>query len=121
MKYSKQSIYDKDIIEDGTTHMKLFESMKKEFRLMRILWRQINDNVAAVDELNMSIMRLRLRFEDEPIPSQSSMKIKKKSKDEQPDLATRAKDKFETIYILEKHEIPTQRLKLVSEKTVANR
>ena len=43
--------------------MKLLEAMKKEFRLLRILWRQIYDNVAAVDELNMSIMRLRLRLE----------------------------------------------------------
>merc|ERR1719461_711021 len=119
LKYAKSYIYDKDLIDDGNTHMKLLEAMKKEFRLLRILWRQIYDNVAAVDELNMSIMRLRLRFEDEPVPSQSSMKIKKKSKDDAPDLATRAKDKFETIYILERHEIPTQRLKLVSEKTVA--
>ena len=35
-------------------------------------------------------------------------------------LATREKDKFETIYILEQHELPAQRLKLTSEKTVAN-
>ena len=57
--------------------MKLFESMKKEFRLLRILWRQIYDHVAAVDELNMSVMRLRLRFDDEPLTSQSKLKIKK--------------------------------------------
>ena len=34
-----------DIIEDGNTHMKLLEAMKKEFKLLRILWRQIYDNV----------------------------------------------------------------------------
>ena len=35
-------------------------------------------------------------------------------------LATRTKDKVETIYILEQHEIPSQRLKLISEKTISN-
>ena len=34
-------------------------------------------------------------------------------------LATKVDDKFETIYILEPHEISSQRLKLVSEKTIA--
>ena len=80
--------------------MKLFEAMKKEFRLMRILWRQIYDHVAAVDELNMSVMRLRLRFEDEPLTSQSKLKIKKNKDDKKAtaDLSTRTKDKVETIF-----------------------
>ena len=39
--------------------------------------------------------------------------MKRKKKNET-DLATREKDKFETIYILEQHEIGSQRLKLVS-------
>ena len=49
------------------------------------------------------------------------MKIKKASNEakKSTDLSTRVKDKVETIYILEKHEIPSQKLKLVSEKTVA--
>ena len=50
----------------------MLDTMKKEFRQLRVLWRQIYDHVAAVDELNMSVMRLRLRFEDEPIPNQVS-------------------------------------------------
>jgi hypothetical protein len=51
--------------------------MKKEFRLIRILWRQIYDNVAAVDELNMSVMRLRLRFDDEPyVPQGNCSKLR---------------------------------------------
>ena len=33
------------ILEDGATHMKLIEAMKKEFRLLRIVWRQIYDQV----------------------------------------------------------------------------
>ncbi len=87
---------------------------------MRILWRQIYDHVAGVDELNMSIMRLRLRFEDEPITSQGSLKRKKK--DDGPDVTSawlKSRDKIESVYILEEHELPAQRLKLVSEKTVS--
>ncbi len=124
LKYSKSYFFnDKNVIEDGNIHMKMLESMKKEFKLMRILWRQIYDNVAAVDELNMSIMRLRLRFEDEPLIAQSQLKIKKQkseSGNQAPDLSTRVKEKVETIYILEKHELPSQRLKLISDKTIAS-
>ena len=36
-----------------------------------------------------------------------------------PDLATREKDRVETIYILERHELPNQKLKLVSDRTIA--
>ena len=36
-------------LEDGNRHMKLIEAMKKEFKLMRILWRQIYDHVSRTD------------------------------------------------------------------------
>ena len=61
---------DDEVVSDGATHLKMLEAMKKEFKLLRILWRQIFDHVAGVDELNMSVMRLRLRFDDEPVTSQ---------------------------------------------------
>ena len=76
----------------------------------------------------MSTLRLRLRYEDEALPTQAtlaSMQRKRKADDRgliddgPRNLATKVDDKFETIYILEPHEIPSQRLKLVSEKTVA--
>ena len=77
--------------------------------------------MAGVDELNMSVMRLRLRFDDEPITSQGALKRKKTTTEGGPDLglATREKDKVETIYILERHELPNQKLKLVSDRTIA--
>ena len=65
---------DDEVVSDGATHLKMLEAMKKEFKLLRILWRQIFDHVAGVDELNMSVMRLRLRFDDEPVTSQVSHK-----------------------------------------------
>eukprot|EP00095_Tigriopus_kingsejongensis_P004239 maker-scaffold711_size108467-snap-gene-0.24 protein:Tk04239 transcript:maker-scaffold711_size108467-snap-gene-0.24-mRNA-1 annotation:"e3 ubiquitin-protein ligase shprh" len=107
-----------DILDDMNRHQKLFEAMKKEFRFLRILWRQIYDLVAGVDELNMSVLRLRLRFEDEPSTSQNSLK-QRKTNHHGTDLATRQKDRFESIYILEKHELPAQKLNLISDCTVA--
>ena len=50
------------------------------------------------------VMRLWLRF--------------KRKKTEGPNLATREKDKVETIYILERHDLPNQKLKLVSDRTI---
>ena len=133
LKYAKQQgvNFSKWVLEDGQSHIRLIDAMKKEFRLMRVLWRTIYDQVAAVDEINMSTLRLRLRYEDEPIPTKAvlaSMKRKNKTvsfEDEQDaqdgprNLATKVDDKFETIYILEPHEISSQRLKLVSEKTIS--
>ncbi|CAB4054913.1 SHPRH [Lepeophtheirus salmonis] len=105
--------------EEGSTHLSLIEATKKEFKLIRILWRQVHDMVAAMDELNMCVMRLRLKYDDEPDLSSSAFKGKQSSSHPSADLSTREKDKFETIYIIEKHEIPSQKLKLVSEKTIA--
>ena len=144
LKYAKQSgasHYPSDVIEDGNRHMKLIEAMKKEFKLMRILWRQIYDHVAAVDELNMSTLRLRLRYEDEPVTSNRAIKRTTLKADDgeeggvggvggnsqesageaggSKNLANWKGDKFETIYILERHEVGPQRLKLDAEKTVA--
>jgi E3 ubiquitin-protein ligase SHPRH len=43
----------------------------------------------------------------------------KRKKTDGPNLATREKNKLETIYILEKHELPNQKMKLMSDKTIA--
>ena len=140
LKYARgpSSFFGNEVLEDGATHLKMLEAMKKEFKLNRIHWRQIYDHVAGVDELNMSVMRLRLRFEDEPVTSQvnfvslfpkfiqfnsiffqGALTRKNKPKGSGPDLATREADKFETIFILEEHELPAQKLKLMTERTVA--
>ena len=53
---------------------RMIETLKKEFRQLRILWRQLYDHVAGVDELNMSVMRLRIRFDDEPVTNKVTRK-----------------------------------------------
>ena len=56
------------------------------------------------------------RYEDEPQVSENSMK---RNKENRTDLATRQKEKMETIYILEQHELEPQRLKLVADKATS--
>ena len=108
----KQAVFTGAILDDGNNQMKLLDNLKKEFRLTRIYWRQIFDSVAGVDELNMCTMRLRLKLPGEDVSDCRERR-------EGPDLATRQKEKVETIYILERHELPNQKLKLVSDRTIA--
>ena len=105
----KAALFSGSVLEDGNTQMKLLENLKKEFRLTRIYWRQIFDSVAGVDELNMCTMRLRLKLPGEDVSDCRERR-------EGPDLATRQKEKVETIYILERHEVESQRLRLVADK-----
>jgi len=114
LKYARtRTIFDREILDDGAIQMKLYEGLKKEFRLARILWRQLYDQVAGMDELNMSTLRLRLRYDDEPLTNLADLR-----KNKEKGLATRMEEKVETIYILEQHEIEAQRLKLVADKAV---
>ena len=112
---NRQGGFGGPLVEDGNTQMRLFEGFKKEFRLTRIYWRQFYDNVAGVDELNMCTMRLRLKYDDEqhtPVNWFTSAK----RKPGEADLSTRVKEKVETIYILEKHELDSQKLRLIGDK-----
>ena len=70
----KASDFPSAVVDDGNQHMKLIDAMKKEFKLMRILWRQIYDHVAAVDELSMATLRLRARQPEEPILPNDTIK-----------------------------------------------
>ncbi|CAH1800276.1 unnamed protein product [Owenia fusiformis] len=56
------------LIESGNLHIKIFESLKKEFRHLRAVWMVLREQVAAIDELSMATTRLRLRLPDEPVP-----------------------------------------------------
>ena len=91
LKYARQreNVFAGTILDDGHNQMKLLENLKKEFRLTRIYWRQIYDNVAGVDELNMCTMRLRLKFEDEAHTPTNWFTSTAKRKAGDPDLSTR--------------------------------
>ena len=71
--------------------------------------------MSGVDELNMCTMRLRLKLPDEDT-STANWFLAENKRREGPDLSTRTREKAETIYILEKHELEPQKLKLVADK-----
>ena len=109
-------MFSGSILDDGNTQMKLLENLKKEFRLTRIYWRQIFDSVAGVDELNMCTMRLRLRLPEDKTDSQDNWFLAETRARQGADLATRTREKAETIYLLARHELEPQRLKLVADR-----
>ncbi|KAH3735745.1 E3 ubiquitin-protein ligase SHPRH-like [Dreissena polymorpha] len=64
-----------DLIEYGTSHLKLIEAQKKEYKKLRAHWAGIKEHVATFDELDMSTTRLRLRLPDEPVPDTPQMNV----------------------------------------------
>jgi E3 ubiquitin-protein ligase SHPRH len=103
-----------DVRQDGSTHIKLFDSMKKEFRLLRLLWMKIYDQISAMDELSQATTRLCLKYdnvgalqtESQPGPSTStgSSRRKKKPKELQPTLMEQDQ-RIQNINLLEPHEL----------------
>lgn len=87
-------------IKDGKNHCNLLKIMKKEFKQLRVVWRMLNHQVQARDELSMSKLRLRLRLPGEPIPPKPT------------ELSMKELNKKEMIYIIEHHEVGIQKLKL---------
>lgn len=92
------------IQEGGSIHSKLLDAYKKEFRQLRVVWRQLNDQASAVDELSMATLRLRLRLPHE-IPQ---AKPTAKRLDNNPNQAV-------PIYLLELHDVDLQFAKLQGE------
>ena len=86
--------------EGGNVHLKLLDACKKEFRQIRVVWRQLNDQASAVDELSMATLRLRLRLPHE-LPQPKPKLLDNKN----PNQAM-------PIYLLEKHDVEIQYAKL---------
>ncbi|XP_047740431.1 E3 ubiquitin-protein ligase SHPRH [Hyalella azteca] len=102
-----------EVHEDGQTHLKIFEAMKREFFNYRIFWRCIFDLVSGHDEVNMATLRLRLRYPDEELPPKLR-KVKKKNEGD--DLL---RDDVEVLrYVLEENEVAEEELKFRNEKIV---
>ncbi|KAK3097964.1 hypothetical protein FSP39_014864, partial [Pinctada imbricata] len=73
--FAKQKFVEKSLVEYGQIHMKLMESLKKEFKPFRNLWIELKAHVASFDEISMATTRLRLRLPDEPKPDNTQMNI----------------------------------------------
>ncbi|OWF36325.1 E3 ubiquitin-protein ligase SHPRH [Mizuhopecten yessoensis] len=83
------------LIEFGTTHIKLMDTLKKEFKNLRSVWIAKHEQYQALDELDMATTRLRLRLPDEELPDTTQ------------------------LHVLQPAELAQQKLKLRTELTVA--
>ncbi|KAJ8291165.1 hypothetical protein GJAV_G00022160 [Gymnothorax javanicus] len=84
---------DPALIEEGSTFMELFETWKKEYKLLHEYWMVLRDHVSAIDELGMATERLRVRHPDEP--------------------------KTKLLHIIDLHEVEQNRVKLLNDRALA--
>ena len=89
------------IQEGASLQVRLLEAYRKEFRQLRALWRRLNDQASAIDELSMATLRLRLRL---PHETSGPMELSGHSS---------------AVYLLEPHEIDSQRSKLKADLVAA--
>lgn len=101
---------ESNVYEDSQKHLAILQTMKKEFKNFRILWRAVYNHVSALDEVNMATLRFRLRFPGEELPPA-------KKKTEPADELGKKVDAPK--YILEEIEVAQQEMKLKTEKIVA--
>lgn len=101
LQFARRNYAPSVAVDGGTIHLKLLNAYKTEFRNIRIVWRHLNDQASAVDELSMATIRLRLRLPYELPQAKPSNKF-----------LNNDSNKPTPIYLLEKHEIDIQRSKL---------
>lgn len=100
LQFARKQHAPQSVQEGGSIHLKLLDACKKEFRQIRVVWRQLNDQASAVDELSMATLRLRLRLPHElPQPKPTAKLL---------DNQTQAVP----IYLLEPHDVDIQFAKL---------
>lgn len=87
--------FNSTFAEEGAQHLQLLENVRKEFKLIRAVWRNISDQVYATDELCMAKLRLRLPVFDDDL--------------------TGTKKKKTDIFILMPHDVPLTLLRLQDE------
>ncbi|XP_049596595.1 E3 ubiquitin-protein ligase SHPRH [Syngnathus scovelli] len=91
--FAKVKRVDTELVEQGNAFMELFETWKKEYKVLHEYWMVLRNHVSAIDELGMATERLRLRLPDEPKPK--------------------------VLHIIEPHEVEQNRVKLLNDQAVA--
>ncbi|XP_054652894.1 E3 ubiquitin-protein ligase SHPRH isoform X1 [Dunckerocampus dactyliophorus] len=91
--FAKAKRLDPELVEEGNTFMDLFETWKKEYKVLHEYWMVLRNHVSAIDELGMATERLRVRLPDEPKPK--------------------------LLHIIEPHEVEQNRVKLLNDQAVA--
>ncbi|XP_057715689.1 E3 ubiquitin-protein ligase SHPRH isoform X2 [Corythoichthys intestinalis] len=91
--FAKAKRLDGELVEEGNAFMELFETWKKEYKVLHEYWMVLRNHVSAIDELGMATERLRVRLPDEPKPK--------------------------LLHIIEPHEVDQNRVKLLNDQAVA--
>lgn len=94
LSFARSHTMDRELVQYGQTHIEIIDKMKKEFKLLRVLWIECKAHVSSFDELSMATTRLRLRLPDEPKPDNTQLNI------------------------LEPSELDQHKLKLLSDRTI---
>jgi E3 ubiquitin-protein ligase SHPRH len=111
LQFSRKHHTPQPIQDGGSIQLKLLDACKKEFKQIRVVWRQLNDQASAVDELSMATLRLRLRLPHEvPQPMPAVRSIDVKSNNPKPAMP---------IYLLEKQDVDIQFAKLNGDLVVS--
>ncbi|XP_045026418.1 LOW QUALITY PROTEIN: E3 ubiquitin-protein ligase SHPRH [Daphnia magna] len=109
LQFARKHTAPQSVQDGGSVHLKLLDACKKEFRQIRVVWRQLNDQASAVDELSMATLRLRLRLPHElPQPKPTVQMLDNKNPNQ-----------VMPIYLLEPHDVDIQYGKLNCDLTVA--
>ncbi|XP_046392650.1 E3 ubiquitin-protein ligase SHPRH isoform X2 [Ischnura elegans] len=96
--FAKTKKFNQELIRHGNNQIKLMEAMKKEYKYLRVMWRQLNDQVSAIDELNMAKLRLGLKEKKEVAEVEQKNKSMK-------GLSNKPESKVESIHLLGQHEL----------------
>ncbi|XP_072178212.1 E3 ubiquitin-protein ligase SHPRH-like [Diadema setosum] len=93
--FIRQCHADRTILDEGAIFLEMLEQQRKEFKPLRAYWGAMRDRVAAMDELEMAMLRLRVKLPGEETDPAS-----------QP-------------YIIEPLEVDQQRYKFMNDRIVA--
>ncbi|GJQ74764.1 hypothetical protein Trydic_g21610 [Trypoxylus dichotomus] len=106
----KQKNVSAELLHDADIHFHILDLLKKEFKEIRKLWTYVDAQVCAKDEVDMCKMRLRLKEKSDKKESDRS-KINRIVKQ----LSLIEQNPYETIHMLDEHEVAYQRAVLAGE------
>ncbi|XP_028150030.1 E3 ubiquitin-protein ligase SHPRH isoform X2 [Diabrotica virgifera virgifera] len=90
---------NQEFIKDGGTQINMINTMKKEFKELRKFWTYLDQQICAMDELDICKVRLQLKPEEEE---------KERSNNILKNLTYELQNKHETIHLLSVHELDYQ-------------
>lgn len=114
LRFARVNKLGHEITENGSIHMNILDSAKKEFKFLRILWRRIYDQVSALDELSQATTRLVAVKDFHTADQQPGPSNKKKIKELTSGMVEK-NIKFQNINIIGYHEVEIKMAEMEAE------